>query len=81
MITLGSELTAGEALGDRGSGTWMPEIGDSGSLGNGMERLLRGVELGGEDAEEDVERESDGVRVRARGRRRATLRYLSMDEG
>lgn len=82
MTALCSEATAGEALVDRGSGTWMPGMGDSGSLGNGMERLLRGVELGGEDAEEeDVERESDGVRVRARGRRRATLRYLSMGEG
>ena len=59
----------------------MPGMGDSGSLGNGMERLLLGVELGGEDAEEDVERESDGVQVRARGRRKATLRYLSMGEG
>ena len=59
----------------------MPGVGDSGSLGNGMERLLLGVELGGEEAEEDVERESDGVRVRARGRRKATLRYLSMGEG
>lgn len=81
MTTLGSEVTAGEALAECGSGTWMPGVGDSGSLGNWMERLLRGVELGGEEAEEDVERESDGVRVRPRGRRRATLRYLSLGEG
>ena len=81
MTMLGSEATAGEALADRGSGTRMPGMGDSGSLGNGMEQLLLGVELGGEDAEEDAERESDGVRVRARGRRKATLRYLSMGEG
>jgi hypothetical protein len=74
-------VTAGEVPADRGSGTWVPGVGDSGSLGNGMERLLLGVELGGEDAEEDVERESDGVRVRARGRRKAILRYLSMGEG
>ena len=59
----------------------MPRMGDSRSLCNEMERLLLGVELGGEDAEEDVERESDGVRVRARGRRRATLRNLSAGEG
>lgn len=81
MTILGSEVTVGEAPADRGSGPWMPGVGDSGSLGNGMERLLLGVELGGEEAEEDVERESDGVRVRARGRRKATLRYLSMGEG
>lgn len=81
MTTLGSDVTAGEAPAEPGSGTWIPGIGDSGSLGNGMERLLRGVELGGEEAEEDVERESDGVRVRAGGRRRATLRYLSLGEG
>lgn len=59
----------------------MPRMGDSRSLCNEMERLLLGVELGGEDAEEDVERESDGVRVRARGWRRATLRNLSAGEG
>lgn len=81
MTTLGSEVTVGEAVVDRGSGTWMPEMGDSGSLGNGMERLLRGVELGGEDPEEDVDRESDGIRARGTGLRRATLRYLSLGEG
>ena len=50
------------------SNTWvrMPGI-DSGTLDNGIEQLLRGVELGGEDAE-GVERESDGVRVRVTGR-------------
>ena len=45
----------------------MPGI-DSGSLrGNGIKQLLRGVELGGEDAK-GVERESDGVSVRVTGR-------------
>lgn len=82
MIALGSEAMAGEPLADRGSGMWIPEMGDSRSREKGTEWLLRGVELGGEDTEEeDVECERDGVRVRMTGRRRTTLRYLSTGEG
>jgi hypothetical protein len=72
----------GDAVADRGNGTAVASEGDPAfERGKPNDILLRGVEFAAEDVGEEVVREREGVRVRAGGRRRATLRNLSNGEG
>lgn len=72
---------AGEAVADRGRGTERAASGGPvSSLRQPLDLVLWGVELVVDEVGEDVVRVSDGVLVRASGRRREMFRSLSNGE-
>lgn len=78
----GRGIRAGEAVAERGRGIVTGDAGVLASGGSTIDRLAcGGVEVDDSDEGEGVVRVSEGVRVRERGRRKATLRSLSNGDG